>query len=404
MSENKREEYTMKDLAGLTLRDLFKEVKDEDSIWGDLKLEARFLLRKLVNNTLGVELANYLQASKYERTNKRISYRNGSYGRTLETGFGLLENLDVPRSRDKGFESRIFDHYSRRQSEVDTLIKDLFLKGISTRRVSEILEPLLGFEVSATTVSNTVKVLDREVAAYHNRTLCDTYQYLFLDGIVLKARNALEVKKRFVLVAYGITYDGHKELISFRQSTSESEAQWTKFLGDLYRRGLEGRFLKLIAVDGAPGLLGAIDMTYPYVPIQRCWVHKLRNIASYLPKKHFDCLKEAKAIYLADNKRVAINTYWSWAMKWREIALKAVNCLEKDIDQMLTFFDFPKKHWIKIRTTNQIERCFVEVRRRVRPMTSFSNYDSVDRIIFGIFSYLNTKWKKKPLKEFTQNS
>lgn len=393
-----------KELADLTLKDLFKEVKDEESIWGDLKLEAKVFLKKLVNNTLGIEMRNYLQAEKHQRTAQRVSYRNGFYERDLETGFGLLENLEVPRSRDGQFKTNVFGNYCRRQSEVEALIKDLFLFGISTRKVSEILKPLLDFEVSATTVSNVCKELDREVAKYHSQKLEDKYPYLFLDGVVLKARNALEVKRRVVLVAYGITYTGHKELISFRQANYESEAEWSKFLGDLYRRGFRGENSKLIVVDGCPGLLQAIDMNYPYVPVQRCWVHKLRNIASYLPKKHFDCLKEVKAIYLAKNRRQAVQTYWSWAKKWREIAPKAVNCLEKDIDQMLTFFGFPKAQQIKLRTTNQIERCFVEVRRRTRPMSSFSNYASVDRIIFGIFSYENTKWKNKPLKEFTHNT
>jgi transposase-like protein len=201
-------------------------------------------------------------------------------------------------------------------------------------------------------VSNTVKVLDKEVAAYHSKALTDTYQYLFLDGIVLKARNAIEVKKRFVLTAYGITHFGHKELISFRQAKSESENEWTKFLTDLYKRGLKGESLKLVIVDGCPGLLKAIDMTYPYVPIQRCWVHKLRNIASYLPEKYFDCLKEAKAIYLAENKKEAVKVYWTWAKKYRDLTPKAVNCLEKDIDEMFAFLNFPKSHQIKIRTTN----------------------------------------------------
>lgn len=394
----------MKDLTSLTLKQLFKEVKDEDCIWGDLKLDTKVFLRKLINNTLGIEMVNYLKAEQYERTGKRNDYRNGYYERHLETGLGLIENVEVPRSRNGGFKTNIFKNYSRRQIEVENLIKDLFLKGISTRRVSEIIEPLLGFSVSAATVSNVVKQLDKEVAKYHNKQLEDKYKYLFLDGIVLKARNAIEVKKRIVLVAYGITYSGHKELVNYRQASFESEAEWTKFLSDLYRRGLKGNNLKLIIVDGCPGLLKAIDMTYPYISIQRCWVHKLRNIATYLPKKHLDCLKEAKQIYLAENKRHAINIYWSWAKKWREVAPKAVYCLEKDIDHMLAFFDFPKQHQIKIRTTNQIERCFVEVRRRTRPMTSFSNYSSVDRIIFGIFNYENTKWKKKPLKEFTQKS
>lgn len=393
----------VKELTDLTLKDLFKEVKDEESIWGDIKLESRFLVQKLVNNTLGIEMNNYLQAEKHQRTDQRVSYRNGYYDRDLETGFGLLK-LSVPRCRNKGFEPKVFEHYSRRQVEVETLIKDLFLKGISTRRVGEVLEPLLGFEVSATTVSNVCRSLDKEVESYHRRSLSDTYQYLFLDGIHLKARNSLEVKKRIILVAYGITCSGHKELISFRQAPFESEAEWTKFLTDLQKRGLEGRLLKLIIVDGCPGLLKALDMSYPYIPIQRCWVHKLRNIVTYLSPQHMDCLKEAKAIYLANNKREAINTYWSWAKNWRKSAPAAVKCLEKDIDQLLAFLDFPKEHQIKIRTTNQIERVFVEVRRRIRPMTSFSNYSSVDRIIFGIFNYENTKWQNRPLKEFTQNT
>lgn len=394
----------MKDLADLTLVDLFKEVKSEETIWGDLKLEARVFLEKLVNNTLGFEMKSYLQAEKHERTEKRVSYRNGCYQRGLETGFGLLKGLDVPRSRDGKFKTTIFARYSRRQAEVETLVKDLFLFGVSTRKVSEILRPLLGFEVSAQTVSNITKQLNKEVANYHNRPLEDKYTYLFLDGVVLKARNALEVKKRVVLVAYGITPLGKKELISFRQATYESENEWMKFLTDLYRRGLTGDNLELIIVDGCPGLLKSLDMNYPYIPIQRCWVHKLRNISSYLPKKHQDCLKEVKAIYLAESKKQAIEVYWSWAKKWREVVPRAVHCLEKDIDQMLAFFDFPKAHHKKIRTTNQIERCFVEVRRRTRPMTSFSNYKSVDRVVFAIFNYLNTKWENKLLKEFTHNT
>ncbi|MDI6689041.1 MAG: IS256 family transposase [Actinomycetota bacterium] len=395
----------MKDLADLTLTDLWKEVKDEENIWGDLKLEAQQVLKKLIRGVLEVEMVNYLQAEKHERTENRISYRNGCYFRDLETSLGLITELEVPRSRDGGFEPTVFEYYKRRQREVEQTIKDMFLAGVSTRRVGEVIRPLLGFEVSATTVSSICKSLDREVKKYHERLIEDKYLYLFLDGITLKARNVLEVKKRIVLCAHGITCKGKRELISFRQARSESEEAWQAFLNDLYSRGLKGKHLSLIIVDGCPGLLKALDIVYPYIPIQRCWVHKLRNVANKLPqRKQEEVLKGAKAIYKAENKKEAVRLYWEWAKAYRKSYPEAVECLEKDIDGLLSFMDFPRKHWIKIRTTNIIERSFREVRRRTRPMSSFSNYRSVDRIIYGIIHYLNSKWEKKPLKEFTQLS
>lgn len=394
-----------KTLADLSLRDLWKEVKDEENIWEDLKLEAQQVLKKLLKGVLEVEMASYLQANRHERTEKRVSYRNGFYQRDLETSLGLIRVLEVPRSRDGGFEPTIFEHYKRRQEEVASLIKDMFLAGVSTRRVGEVIRPLLGFEVSATTVSTICKSLDKEVQKFHGREIEDEYIYLFLDGITLKARNALEVKKRIVLCAYGIRKDGERELISFRQAQSESEEAWRAFLNDLYSRGLKGKNLKLVIVDGCPGLLRALEIVYPYILRQRCWVHKLRNVASKLPKKkQKDILKGAKAIYQAENKKEAVKLYWEWAKAYRKSYPKAVECLEKDLDELLTFLEFPKEHWKKIRTTNIIERSFREVKRRTRPMSSFSNYRSVDRIIYGIIHYLNTKWGKKPLKEFTQLS
>lgn len=394
-----------RELSELTLTDLWKEVKNEEAIWGDLKLEARKVLKKLLRGVLEVAMTNHLQADKHERTEKRISYRNGFYLRDLETSLGLLKDLEIPRSRDGAFRPPVFGHYKRRHHEVEDLIKDMFLAGVSTRRVGEVIQPLLGFEVSASTVSNILKSLDSEVLRFHNQALADEYIYLFLDGITLKARHALEVKKKMVLCAYGVRKDGKRKLISFRQAQSESEGAWTSFLNDLYSRGLKGKSLNLIIVDGCPGLLKALDIIYPYIPRQRCWVHKLRNVANKLPKrKQEDILKGAKVIYQAENKRAAVRCYWEWARAYRSSYPQAVECLEKDIDELLSFMDFPKKHWIKIRTTNIIERSFREVRRRTRPMSSFSNGKSVDRIIYGIICHLNTKWEKKPLKEFTQLS
>lgn len=193
-------------------------------------------------------------------------------------------------------------------------------------------------------------------------------------------------------------------MISFRQGVAESEAQWLAFLDDLYRRGLEGKVLQLVTIDGCPGLSRALDIVYPYVPRQRCWAHKLRNVASRLRRSDQElCLAEAKGIYLAGTHRGAPARYRTWANHWQEVAPGAVTCLGNDLDELLAFLDCPQGHWKRIRTTNAIERAFREVRRRTRPMSCFQNSASVDRIIYGVFAYRNKAWKARPLREFTHN-
>lgn len=176
-------------------------------------------------------------------------------------------------------------------------------------------------------------------------------------------------------------------------------------MNDLYRRGLKGRRLDLIITDGAPGLHAALDMVYPYTPRQRCWVHKLRNVAGKLSRKvQEECLRGAKLIYLASNHKEATERYWEWATRWRGSQPKAVECLEKDLDELLTFFRFPESHRSKIRTTNAIERSFREIRRRIRPMSCFTNSESCERIIYALFYYHNKKWENTPIQNFTQKS
>ena len=202
-----------------------------------------------------------------------------------------------------------------------------------------------------------------------------------------------------VLCAYGVTPNGRRKLLSFRQCNSESVNDWEAFLMDLYRRGLEGKNLELIVIDGCPGLRQALDMVYPYVKVQRCWAHKLRNVANKLPRRIQDaCLKGAKRIYQAQTKKDARDRFLEWVKQWRTEAPEAVACLEKDINEMLNFLDSPFEHWRQTRTTNAIERAFREVRRRTRPMTSFNNPASLDRLIFGVINHLNETWKEKPLR------
>jgi putative transposase len=392
----------VKDLTELTVWDLWQEVKGEDDWWGDLKGQTMRLVKRLLESSMDEEILEELRADRYRRSHLRRGYRNGYRHRSLLTEFGLLEEIRVPRDRESSYQPTVLPRYQRRQRQVDRLVRDMFLSGVSTRRVQDVMAPLLGEGVSPQTVSRITRSLDAEVRRYHSRRLDDVYLYLVLDGITLKVKGATGVRKRLVLCAYGITPDGRRELVNFRQATSESEAQWLAFLQDLYNRGLEGKHLRLVTIDGCPGLYRALDIVYPYVPRQRCWAHKLRNVASRLRRQDKElCLAEAKAIYQAHTRREAVTSYQDWAAKWQDSVPSAVNCLAKDLEDLLPFLDCPRNHWKKVRTTNAIERAFREVRRRTRPMSCFQNPASVDRIIYGVISHLNSHWKVRPLPQFT---
>jgi transposase-like protein len=244
--------------------------------------------------------------------------------------------------------------------------------------------------------------LDREVALFREAPLEDDLTYLFLDGVSLRVKTAAGMKRRMVLCAYGISLSGERRILDFRLVKSESQACWQAFLDQLRERGLSGRHLRLIATDGCPGLHAALETVYPYVKRQRCWAHKLRNVASLLKRStQEECLKGAKAIYQAENRRAAVKAYWHWARTWRQLEPRAVACLEKDLEELLSFFSCPSEHWRKVRTTNVIERSFREVRRRTRPMTCFNNQASCERIIYAVLSHLNRNWKGHPLPAFT---
>jgi len=241
--------------------------------------------------------------------------------------------------------------------------------------------------------------------SYHRRLIPDNYVYLFFDGIVLKTKTSTGVKKKPVLACYGITQAGKREFIDFRLASSESEAQWEAFINNLYQRGLTANNCKLICIDGCKGLHSAIEIIYPYIPIQRCWAHKLRNVSNYLKRKDQEkCMVGAKMVYQSDNRRQAVKAFNEWKSEWVMQYPRAIRCLENDLDDMLHFLDCPVSHRIKIRTTNIIERSFREVRRRTKTISCFNNSQSVDRIIYGVMNHLNNNWKDIPLPNFTQNT
>ncbi|MBU3959171.1 IS256 family transposase [bacterium] len=387
----------------------FVESSNNASFWSDIKKHTRSLLKDTMQICMAEEMVQYTQRQKYQRAESILDYRNGYYFRNLDTELGPIDELKIPRSRSGLFNTKVFEHYQRRQKAVNEAICNVFLSGVSTRDTSSALKPILETTFSASCVSRVTKSLDKKVKQFHRRKLLDEYQFLFLDGITLSVKGSLKAVKKLVLVAYGITLFGKKELISFRIASSESQAAWEAFLNDLYNRGLKGENLKLIITDGCKGLIAALDTVYAYTKRQHCWVHKLRNVSKYLKKcDQKQVLSEAKKIYQAETKREAAHLFKTWKRHWSNLYPNAVNCIEKDLDALLAFLeisapkDYAKLIRKRIRTTNVIERAFREVRRRTRPMSCFTNQDSVNRIIYAIFTRLNTKWEGKPLKEFTQ--
>ena len=375
----------------------------KESFWGDLYGQTRQSWQKFFQLQSERERDRYSGAGRYERRRgKRRVYRIGYYERDFVTRFGTIR-LRIARTRNKSFLPVGLRRFQRRAEEVSLLIREAFLRGISTRQVGRVVATITGETVSAQTVSKLTRDLDEAVRQFHQARLSDDYVYLFLDGVSLRVRRPTGRKQVQMLVAYGIRQDGSRHLLAFLRSQGEGQADWEALLQDLYRRGLEGRALQLILTDGCAGLAAAIRTVYPRVRHQRCWVHKMRNILEKARKCDYDEVKTgAQAIYLAESRTQAEAAFGRFRARWRSQYPGVVKRLGQDLPELLSFFAFPRHLWRKLRTTNVIERCFVEVRRRTRPMVCFVNVESVDRIIYSIFQRFNLEWKTRTLHLFTQ--
>lgn len=389
-------------------KQFFQETENNDLKF-DIHKFARSMTKEFFEITLEEEMVQYQQREYYQRAENRIDYRNGYYTRNFDTAFGPIENIQVPRSRTGLFEPTMFKRYQRRQDCVNQSIVNCFLLGVSTRNVKDVLKPLLGVNISASTVSNATKSVDKLVKEFHNRPLIDEYQFLLLDGINISVRYGLKSIKKTVLVAYGITLFGQREIIAFRVVKSESKDACESFLNNLFNRGLEGKNLKLIITDGGKGLIAALNFVYPEIKHQRCWFHKLQNIAKLLKKKdQKESIRLLRGIYNSQSKRQALKRFENFKNSWGKAYPNVIQSLEKDLEELLNFLTIPIKEDYRtfirkrIRTTNVIERSLREVRRRTKPMSCFNNNDSLQRIIYAVFFRLNTNWKDKPLTQFTQ--
>jgi len=315
--------------------------------------------------------------------------RNGCYRRHLLTELGDVE-LSVPRTR-RYCPTEVVRAYARRSAEIDRAILAGFVLGLSTRKVGEVLLALLGRPVSASTVSAVATTLDQAVSAFHRRPLKDVYKVLVLDGVVLARKTGAGAVRRPVLVALGLRPDGKKEVIDFRLAKSESAAEWERFLTDLFRRGLVGTNLEMVCVDGGQGLLAALPIVYPGLPVQRCWAHKIRNVLDKVKKADQARVKAGlHRIMNAKTLPKARSAARLFADRWQQTYPKAVACLRDDLDELLTCWRYPTLDQRKrVRTTNAIERRFREVRRRTRPMGVFQDRTSMDRILFAVFTHEN---------------
>jgi len=363
----------------------------------------RYVAKRVYQKILAADFDSFINAGRNERTARRRGYRNGYRSRSLLTSVGLID-LKVPRDRDSKYCSDLFARYQRVDSSLEETIRAMFLQGVSTRKVGDILDVLCGQRLSASKVSTIIKELDQAVSDYANHPIVDNFVFLFLDALSVKVRFEIKAKRVKLLVAYGIRADGTRELISFQRANSESTACWKSFLDNLYVRGLKGRTLKLISMDGGRGLWSAIEDIYPSIAHQLCWVHKLRNVAKYCPKRfQKECVNQAARIMYAKSSTIAAREFRLWKKRWQSKIPNAVNCIEKDFDKLIPIFDFPENIRKMIRTTNVIERCFREVRRRLKVMGYFQNSKSCDRIIYAIFNYFNGKWKRTTAKIKTIN-
>jgi len=375
----------------------------KDSFWGDLYGQTRRAWQQFFELQSERERDRFSGGGRYERRRgKRRVYRNGYYERDFVTPFGTIR-LRIARTGERSFLPVGLRRFQRRAEEVSLLIREAFWRGISTRQVGRVVATITGETVSAQTVSKLTRDLDEAVRQFHQAKLSDDYVYLFLDGVSLRVRRPTGRKRVQMLVAYGIRRDGSRHLLALLRSQGEGQADWEALLQDLYRRGLEGRSLQLILSDGCPGLAAAIRTVYPRVRHQHCWVHKMRNILEKARKCDYDEVKAgAQAIYLAESRAQAEAAFRKFRARWQRIYPGAVKRLGRDLPELLSFFAFPRHLWRKLRTTNVIERCFVEVRRRTRPMVCFVNVESVDRIIYSIFQRFNLEWKTRTLNLFTQ--
>jgi len=350
----------------------------------------RSLLEGILNAAMKLERENFIKAKPYERNTERIGYANGYKDKTLNTRMGTLE-LQVPQVRGLAFYPQCIEKGSRSERALKLAVAEMYLKGVSTRKVEAITQELCGMNFTSTQVSRATKELDAEFEIFRNRLL-GGFEYLFLDATYLKVRHNGTVIDQATLIAYGVNKEGKREIVGASTSLSEAEVHWREFLESLVKRGING--IKLIVSDDHFGLRKARQKVFPSIPWQRCQFHMSKNAQSYAPKKSLkDPIAQAmRDIFnssdLAGAKQKAIEI----SRQFNKIAPEFASWLENNIEEGLTCFNFPRKHWIKIRTTNGLERVNREIKRRTKVAVLFPNAESALRLVTGVLIEIHEDW------------
>jgi len=375
--------------------------KDLNGFLDQAELAVKDLVRTMLQAYAEDEFLRYIGARRYERTDNRRDQRNGYRSKKLATRFGLIEDLRLPRGRKGGTGySQIQVRYRRQDQRIDEVVSEIFLRGISTRKVGRISRLLWGEEVSPAEVSRMNKRVRKEMVRWLNRPITRKIAYLIVDGSYFKVRRK-RLGREAALCAIGITEEGEKEFLGFIQGQRESQQAWEFLLTHLVQRGLNPKEVLMVTSDGCPGMLAAMRTLLPYSEHQRCLFHKMGNLRTKCPKQEWPLIKaRLDRIYFALNHLEAKTQADNFIREYRLVFPALVTCLEKDLDNSLAYMGHPPNRWKHIRTTNLIERSFKEVKRRVKIMEQFPSEESCIRILFTLFQAQNESWEGRPIRNF----
>ena len=368
---------------------------DQQQVRGQLEQMVRSSVEETLNALLQAEADQICRAGRYERSPERVDTRAGHYERKLETKAGEVR-LKVPKLSSLPFETAIIERYRRGEYSVEQALVEMYLAGVSVRRVEDITEALWGTRVSSGTVSRLNQKIYRHIDAWRNRAIDGEFPYLFLDGVVLKRSWAGEVRNVSVLVAIGVGTDGHRQILGVAEGEKEDLEGWRGFLRHLKERGLRG--VQLIISDACLGLVEAACELFPEAQWQRCVVHFYRNVFSHVPSgKVGEVARMLKAIHAQEDRRPAEAKIAEVVVKLKAMRLtKAAELVEGKGHETLSYFAFPSNHWRQIKTNNPLERIIREIRRRTRVVGAFPDGHSALMLVAARLRHIaSTKWGKR---------
>lgn len=368
---------------------------DESRIQDHLGEMVRGTVEETLNAMLDAEADAMCGAQRYERSPDRIDTRAGSYERSFHSRAGELK-LKMPKLRKQTFETAIIERYRRREISIEEALIQMYLAGVSVRRVEDITEALWGTRVSSGTVSNLNKKIYKKLEKWRNQPIEGEYPYVYLDGIVLKRSWAGEIKNVSVLVAIGVCKDGFRHILGVQEGHKEDKSGWGSFLAHLKGRGLSG--VKLIISDACMGLYESAAEYYPEADWQRCMVHFHRNVASKVPSTKVKLVAMMlKAIYAQERLESAQAKVADVVSQLRAMKLNAAaDLIEDKIEETLTYYHYPTTHWVRIRTNNPLERIMREIRRRTKVVGAFPDGHSALMLVAARLRHIaGTKWGAK---------